>query len=42
MRRRAVVGLLAIAAAVVAIVAASTGVHLGEWMVHRLFSSGRG
>jgi len=32
--------LLAIAAAVVAIVAASTGVHLGEWMVHRLFSRG--
>ena len=32
--------LLAIGAAVIAIVAASTGVHLGEWAVHRLFSRG--
>jgi hypothetical protein len=30
--------LLAIVAAVIAIVAASTGVHLGEWAIHRLFS----
>jgi len=32
--------LLAIGAAVIAIVAASTGIHLGEWAIHRLFSRG--